>query len=71
MAGKKIEFTSNYSDLSTNQGFQFEFNCDRCGGGYRSNFKPSATGTVSSVWMRQRLLVVFNMAKVAKGAFAT
>jgi len=27
----KIAFTKNYSDLSTNQGFQFEFYCDRCG----------------------------------------
>jgi hypothetical protein len=45
----KIEFTRNYSDLSTNQGFQFEFYCDRCGTGYRTRFQPSALGTVSSV----------------------
>lgn len=45
---QKIEFTSNYSDLSTNQGFQFEFNCDRCGTGYRTRFQPSALGTVSN-----------------------
>lgn len=44
----KIEFTTNYSDLSTNQGFQFEFNCDRCGTGYRTNFQASTLGTVSS-----------------------
>lgn len=44
---RKIEFTRNYSDLSTNQGFQFEFFCDRCGTGYRTGFRPSAMGTVS------------------------
>jgi len=46
---ERIEFTHNYSDLSTNQGFQFEFFCDRCGSGYRTRFKPSVTGTVSGV----------------------
>ena len=44
---EKIEFTNNYSDLSTNQGYQFEFYCNRCGSGYRTHFKPSITGTVS------------------------
>lgn len=45
---EKIEFTRNYSDQSTNQGFQFEFYCDRCGTGYRTRFQASALGTVSS-----------------------
>jgi len=44
-----IEFTSNYSDNSTDHGFQFEFNCDRCGNGFRTQFKPFAMGTVSGV----------------------
>lgn len=44
----KIEFTKNYSDLSTNQGFQFEFFCDRCGTGYRTRFQASTLGLVSS-----------------------
>lgn len=48
MAGK-IEFVRNYSDLSTNKGFQFEFYCDRCGSGFRTRFKPSVTGTMTSV----------------------
>jgi membrane protease subunit (stomatin/prohibitin family) len=43
----KIEFTKNYSDLSTDQGFQFEFYCDRCGSGFRTSFQPSAIGTVT------------------------
>ncbi len=45
----KIEFTRNYSDLSTNKGFQFEFYCDKCSVEYRTRFQPSALGTVSSV----------------------
>ena len=47
--GGKIVFTRNYHDLCTNKGFQFEFICDRCGTGYRTKFKTSATGTVSEV----------------------
>jgi hypothetical protein len=45
---QKIEFTSNYEDQSTDQGFQFEFRCGRCGTGYRSRFQPSAIGRVST-----------------------
>lgn len=44
---QKISFTRNYSDLSTQRGFQFEFNCDRCGTGYRTHFKPFTLGTVA------------------------
>ena len=44
----RIEFTRNYADQSTNQGFQFEFYCDRCGTGYRTRFQPSAMGTVTN-----------------------
>lgn len=44
---EKIEFTSNYSDLSTNRGFQFEVACNRCGTGFRTPFRASVTGTVT------------------------
>jgi membrane protease subunit (stomatin/prohibitin family) len=44
----KIQFTRNYSDLSTNKGFQFEFFCDRCGTGFRTEFNASALGTLTS-----------------------
>ncbi|NLW44073.1 MAG: zinc ribbon domain-containing protein [Syntrophomonadaceae bacterium] len=47
--GERIEFTRNYSDLSTSKGFQFEFYCDRCGSGFRTRFKPSVSGTLSEV----------------------
>ncbi len=44
-----IEFTNNYSDQSTGQGFQWEFRCDRCGNGYRSKFQATAGGVVTQV----------------------
>lgn len=34
-----IQFVKNYNDLCTDQGFQFEFFCDRCGSGFRTRFK--------------------------------
>lgn len=42
-----IKFVHNYNDESTERGFQFEFLCDRCGTGYRTPFKASATGLAS------------------------
>jgi hypothetical protein len=39
-----IPFTSNYTDVSTYEGYQFEFCCQRCGNGYRSMFRHSVTG---------------------------
>ncbi len=45
----KIEFSGNYNDLSTQQGFQFEFICSRCNNGIRTSFKPSITGAASGV----------------------
>lgn|SRR5579872_5191305 len=43
-----IEFTRNHSDHSTDKGYQFEFFCDRCGNGFTTEFKPSATGIAVS-----------------------
>lgn len=42
--GALIPFTSNYTDVSTYEGYQFEFCCQRCGNGYRSAFRHSVTG---------------------------
>lgn len=39
-----IPFTDNYDDLSTDRGFQFRFNCERCGNGHLSSFAPNVTG---------------------------
>ena len=43
-----IEFTRNHADHSTDKGFQFEFFCDRCGNGFMTEFKASATGMAAS-----------------------
>lgn len=43
MAGM-VPFTNNYQDHSTNEGYQFEFFCQRCGNGYSSSFKHSIAG---------------------------
>jgi len=42
-------FTDNYSDLSDESGYQFEFRCDNCGSGYRSEFIRSNIGTASTL----------------------
>jgi rRNA maturation endonuclease Nob1 len=44
-----IKFVQNHSDLSTDRGFQFEFQCDRCGTGFQTTFQASATGIMSEV----------------------
>jgi Double zinc ribbon len=44
-----IAFTNNYTDHSTNMGYQFEFHCGRCHDGVRSSFRPSAVGAASTV----------------------
>jgi predicted nucleic acid-binding Zn ribbon protein len=44
---EEIEFASNYRDHSTDNGFQFEFYCNRCSNGYRTTFQPWTAGTVS------------------------
>lgn len=44
-----IAFTRNYSDHSNDTGYQFEFNCDKCGNGYRSSFQASALGVGAKI----------------------
>src|SRR5215510_12353102 len=44
-----IQFTENYEDLSTDQGYQFKFYCDKCRNGYMSSFQSSTMGTASSL----------------------
>lgn len=42
-------FTHNYTDHSNDQGFQFEFHCDKCRNGYRSSFHVNKVGMISSL----------------------
>lgn len=44
-----IQFVSNYEDLSTDQGFQFKFYCDKCGNGHMSRFQTSTIGMAGSL----------------------
>jgi DNA-directed RNA polymerase subunit M/transcription elongation factor TFIIS len=44
-----IQFVSNYQDLSTDKGFQFKFDCDKCGNGYMSSFQTSTIGMAGSL----------------------
>jgi hypothetical protein len=44
-----IQFVRNYSDLSTDRGFQFKFFCDKCGNGYMTQFQTSTIGMAESV----------------------
>jgi membrane protease subunit (stomatin/prohibitin family) len=48
MSEDTIQFTRNSSDQSTNQGFQFEFYCGRCGSGFRTRFKAYTMGSVTN-----------------------
>src|SRR3954468_23307070 len=44
-----IQFTQNHEDLSTDKGYQFKFNCDRCQNGFMSSFESSTLGMASSL----------------------
>ena len=43
-----IPFTNNYTDLSSQRGFQFKFFCEKCGNGYMSTFQASKLGTAAA-----------------------
>lgn len=42
-------FVRNYTDQSTDSGFQFEFFCDRCGAGYQTPFTPASANMLHDV----------------------
>jgi hypothetical protein len=43
-----IAFASNYTDLSSERGFQFKFFCGKCGNGYMSTFESNKVGAAAS-----------------------
>ena len=49
MADGPVPYTDNYTDHSTDAGYQFEFICERCGNGYKSSFDASALGIGTKV----------------------
>lgn len=44
-----IQFVRNYTDLSNERGYQFKFNCDKCGNGYMTQFQTSSIGVAESL----------------------
>lgn len=47
MSSTMIPFTDDYQDRSSEYGYQFEFDCERCGNGYSSSFQKSVAGAVA------------------------
>jgi membrane protease subunit (stomatin/prohibitin family) len=45
----EIQFSDNYNDLSTDNGFQFEFHCEHCHEVWRSPFDRYAAGTAEGI----------------------
>src|ERR1051325_9699992 len=43
-----IPFTNNYTDLSSDRGYQFKFHCQKCGNGYMSTFRANRMGAAAS-----------------------
>ena len=44
-----IEFVRNYTDHSTDRGYQFQFRCDQCSNGYMSSYEASMIGTAGGL----------------------
>lgn len=44
-----VEFTDNYQDLSTDNGYQFKFICECCGNGYMSTWRANKIGMAGSL----------------------
>ena len=50
-------FVRNCIDLSTDEGYQFEFLCDRCGSGYLAPIQPAAVDLLSGALRTARSLL--------------
>lgn len=44
-----IAFTKNFTDHSNQQGYQFEFHCDKCGSGFRSSYAANSLGMATGL----------------------
>ena len=64
-----IEFTDNYEDLSTDQGFQFKFRCERCGDGFMSSFQTNTIGVAGSLLRGAGNLLGGVFGQAASGAY--
>jgi len=64
-----IEFTDNHEDLSTDQGFQFKFHCERCGDGFMSSFQMNTIGVAGSLLRGAGGLLGGIFGQAASGAY--
>lgn len=67
---------TNYRDISTSTsdvsaGFQFEFNCEKCGETWRSPFTPYRKGQITG-WLSRFAFMFYDLNKASRatGAFA-
>ena len=63
-----IPFTNNYTDLSSQRGFQFKFFCQKCGNGYMSTFQASRLGTAAAAANAAASLLGGIFGRAAQGA---
>ena len=63
-----IQFTDNYTDLSSNRGYQFKFFCQKCGNGYMSTFKSNPLGAAASAASAVSSLLGGIFGRAAQGA---
>ncbi len=63
-----IQFTDNYTDLSSPRGYQFKFFCQRCGNGYLSTFKANPVGTAAAAANALSSLLGGIFGRAAQGA---
>ena len=63
-----IPFTNNYTDLSSNRGYQFKFFCEKCGNGYQSTFVANPLGTAAAAAQAVGSLLGWIFGRAAQGA---
>ena len=63
-----IQFTDNYTDLSSSRGYQFRFFCQKCGNGYLSTFRTNTLGAAASAASAVSSLLGGIFGRAAQGA---
>ena len=63
-----IQFTDNYTDLSSSRGYQFKFFCQKCGNGYMSTFRTNTLGAAASAASAVSSLLGGIFGRAAQGA---
>jgi len=61
-------FTRNYTDHSNDEGFQFEFFCDKCGNGHRSSFVRNNVGFAASMFKAAGSMFGGALSQAGRGA---